>query len=281
MKSWILIAVVALCLLAARAEAQCATSCATVAPKHPVILVHGRNDTAARWDTLVASWASRGYTEGVNLFRIDMTRDCGAADYCSTLPGYSAAFVNESYARCLAAFIDAKVPCSGGTCPAVDLVTHSQGGVVARYYARFLANRVVDDLVVMSAPNNGITNCTLVSGCAGVNPEDCPNSALMKKLNGVLPYGDGSNDETPGASARGPVHYAAVVSDGDNVVPPWCGSYFLLNPDTVSGSTLDCRRANYTVDPDASSCTLSKVQHLVVPKDASAIAFAYCEVNKD
>lgn len=281
MKSWILAAVGVLCLLNTRAEAQCATSCATVTPKHPVILVHGRNDTASRWDTLVASWTTRGYTEGVNLFRFDATRDCGANNFCSTLPGYSASYVNESYARCLAAFIDAKVPCSGGTCPAVDLVTHSQGGVVARYYARFLANRIVDDLVVMSSPHNGITNCTLVSGCAGVNPEDCPNSALLKKLNGVLPYGDGSNDETPGATANGPIHYAAVVSDGDTVVPPWCGSYFVLRPDAYSGSNLDCRNTNYTVDPDSASCKLSKVQHLTVPTNSSAIAFAYCEVNKD
>ncbi|MDY7224952.1 esterase/lipase family protein [Hyalangium rubrum] len=281
MKGWIVAAAGMLFLLGARAEAQCATTCATVAPKHPVILVHGRNDTAARWDTLVSNWTARGYTEGVNLFRFDMTRDCGANTFCSTLPGYSASFVNESYARCLANFIDTKVPCPGGVCPAVDLVTHSQGGVVARYYARFLANRSVDDLVVMSAPNNGITNCTLVSNCPGVNPEDCPNSALMKKLNGVLPYGDGSNDETPGATATGPVHYAAVVSDGDTVVPPWCGSYFLSNPDAVSGANLDCRRPNYTVDPNATSCMLSKVQHLVVPTHASAIAFAYCEVNKD
>lgn len=281
MKSWIAAAVGVLCLLSARAEAQCATTCATVAPKHPVILVHGRNDTAARWDTLVASWTTRGYTEGVNLFRFDATRDCGANSFCTNLAGYSGAFVNESYARCLAAFIDAKVPCTSGGCPAVDIVTHSQGGVVARYYARFLANRPVDDLVVMSAPHNGISNCTLVSGCSGVNPEDCPNSALMKKLNGVSPYGDGSNDETPAASATGPTHYAAVVSDGDTVVPPWCGSYFLLNPNTVSGSTLDCRATNYSVDPSAASCKLSKVQHLVVPSNASAIAFAYCEVNKD
>jgi len=34
-------------------------------------------------------------------------------------------------------------------------------------------------------------------------------------------------------------------------------------------------------DPDSASCMLSKVQHLVVPTNASAIAFAYCEVNKD
>lgn len=281
MRRLLLLVVGVVCLGAVEARAQCATSCATVTPKQPVILVHGRNDAATRWDTLVNAWKARGYTEGVNLFRIDFARDCGASDFCGNLSGYSGSFVNETYARCLAKFIDTKVPCVSGTCPAVDIVTHSQGGVVARYYTRFLANRTVNDLVVMSAPNNGITNCGLVSGCPGVNPEDCSNSAFLKTLNGVLPYGDGSNDETPGATAIGPVHYAAVVSDGDNVVPPWCGSYFLSRPDLVSGATLDCRKANYTVDPDSVSCTLSKVQHLVVPTDTNAINFAYCEVNKD
>ncbi|HZI13804.1 MAG TPA: alpha/beta fold hydrolase [Myxococcus sp.] len=280
MRGGVLVALV--CVLAGvEARAQCGTACTTVTPKQPVILVHGRNDTAARWDALVTAWSARGYTEGVNLFRIDMARDCGANNFCSMLPGYSASFVNESYARCLASFIDARVPCPGGLCPAVDLVAHSQGGVVARYYARFLANRTVNDLVVMSASHNGINNCGLVSGCTGINPEVCPNSALLKKLNGVLPYGDGSNDETPGATVLGPVHYAAVVSDGDNVVPPWCASYFLKSPDLVSGANVDCRRPNYTVDADSVSCKLSKVQHLVIPSDTNAIGFAYCEANRD
>lgn len=275
------VAALALGLFAARAEAQCTTTCSTVTPKEPVILIHGRNDTSARWDTLVSNWATRGYTEGVNLFRIDLTTACGANDFCAMLPGYSGSFVNESYARCLKAFIDTKVPCVNGSCPAVDLVAHSQGTIIALYYARFLANRTVDDIVVMSSPRNGITNCGLVSGCPGVNPEDCSNSSFLKTLNGVLPYGDGSNDETPNASALGPVHYAAVVSDGDNVVPPWCGGNFILSPNTLSGATLDCRNTNYTLDPDAVSCQLSKVQHLNVPTNSTAINFAYCQVNKD
>jgi pimeloyl-ACP methyl ester carboxylesterase len=275
------LAVGVMCLMASEAEAQCGASCSTVTPKHPVILVHGRNDDAGRWNDLVTSWKTRGYTEGVNLFRIDMTTHCGAADYCAKLPGYTGTYVNETYAKCLANFIDQKVPCVNGSCPTVDLVAHSQGSVVVRYYARFLANRTVDDLVVMAAPHNGITNCTLAGACPGVNPEDCPNSAFMKKLNGVAPEGDGSNDETPGATFLGPVHYAAVVSDGDSVVPPWCGGYFILDPATKNGSNLDCRNPNYTVDPDSSACFLSRVSHLIVPRSTSAIDFAYCEVNRD
>jgi hypothetical protein len=45
--------------------------------------------------------------------------------------------------------------------------------------------------------------------------------------------------------------------------------------------TLDCRRPNYTVDADSSACFVSKVQHLVVPRDTTAIGFAYCQVNRD
>ena len=136
MKAILALAAAVTCLVGVEARAQCATSCSTVAPKNPVILVHGRNDDATRWDALVASWSTRGYTEGVNLFRIDLARDCGSASFCSAVPGYTGTYVNETYGKCLAAFIDQKVPCVSGTCPAVDVVAHSQGTVVARGHER-------------------------------------------------------------------------------------------------------------------------------------------------
>jgi hypothetical protein len=193
--------------------------------------------------------------------------------------------VNETYAKCLRTYIDEKVPCVGDPpiCPEVDIVTHSQGGIVARYYTRFLAEPGrVDDLVVMAAPNNGMTNCTLARACAGVNPEDCPDSAFMRKLNGVAPQGDGSNDETPDASSVGHIYYDAVLSTGDKTVVPWCTAYFILNPQTQQADDLSCSGSgNYTLDPDADSCKLSSVQHLSVPTNTTAINHAYCQVNKD
>jgi pimeloyl-ACP methyl ester carboxylesterase len=253
-------------------------TCNNTTPAQPVILVHGRNDTSARWDTLVSNWSSRGYTENVNLFRIDMASYCGDNGFCSMLgspDGDGATYVNESYANCLKRYIDEKVPT--GT---VDIVAHSQGVVVSRYYARFLGSLRVDDLVMMSGPSNGIQNCTLAGACGGVNPEDCPDSAFMHKLNGVSPEGDGTNDETPGASATGPVQYDAVVSDKDTVISPWCTAHFALNPQTEQGDDYTCRGSSLpTVDPEAGSCKIS-AQHLVIPTDASAIEFAYCEINK-
>lgn len=292
---------IVLCLLASfgcnkdvdfisRAEANtstCATCANVVSPAQPVILVHGRNDTSARWDTLVTNWSAKGYTEGVNLFRINMTTDCGDNGFCSMLPapdGTGATYVNESYANCLSRFIDAKVPCTT-TCPQVDIVSHSQGGVVARYYTRFTAPahtpvRVVNDLLVMADPiGQGISNCTLAGACTGINPEDCPGSALRRKIDGVAPEGDGTNSETPGATATGPIHYSATVSTGDKTVVPWCTGYFITSPNTIDGSNINCSTPNYTLDPNADSCKLSNVMHLVIPTNTTAINDAYCKLN--
>lgn len=246
--------------------------CQTGTPTLPVILVHGRNDAPSRWDTLVSNWASKGYTENTNLFRIDLQAYCGSNTFCAMLgspDGDGATYVNESYAKCLKRFIDEKAPAGK-----VDIVTHSQGGAVARYYARFLGADRVDDLVVMSGPTNGIKNCTLAGTCLGVNPEDCPDSPFMRKLNGVAPQGDGSNDETPGTAIK----YAAVVSDKDTVISPWCTAYFALNPHQQQGDDWTCKGTSLpALDTQADSLKIS-AQHLVIPTDSQAIEYAYCRV---
>ena len=243
--------------------------CETGTPTIPVVLVHGRNDTSARWDSLVSEFQSRGYTEGVNLFRIDLTTHCGDNGFCSALSGYSGTYVNETYAKCLQNYINQNVPTGQ-----VDIVAHSQGVVVARYYAAFLDPSKVDDLVMMSGPSNGIKNCTLAGSCTGINPEVCPDSAFMHKLNGVSPEGDGSNDETPGSS----VTYSAVVSDKDTVISPWCTAHFVANPHQEQGDDWTCKgQSQPTLDTQADHLKISK-QHLVIPTDANAIEYAYCKV---
>ena len=123
----------------------------------------------------------------------------------------------------------------------------------------------------MSGPTNGIKNCTLAGACTGVNPEDCPDSAFMKKLNGVE---DGSNDETPGTSIK----YAAVVSDKDLTISPWCTAYFALNPHQQQADDWSCKGTSLpALDTDADSLKIS-AQHLVIPSDQQAIDYAYCRV---
>lgn len=252
-------------------------SCSDVtSPNEPVILVHGRNDTSARWDDLVTDFTSRGYTEGTNLFRFDATTECGDNSYCSVLSGHSASTVNESYALCLKAYIDTKVPTGQ-----VDIITHSQGSITARYYSRFLDTSKVDDLVLMSGPNQGTNNCALAGACTGINPETCPDSAVMRKLNGVSPEGDGSNDETPDHHASEDVHYAVVVSDKDNVIQPWCSGELILNPDQQQADDVTCKgQSQFTLDTAADRCQISS-QHLTIPTEQDAIDFAYCMVNTE
>jgi hypothetical protein len=253
-------------------------TCANVTPQHKVVLVHGRNDTPAKWNTLVSNWATKGYTEGTNLFRIDFAAYCGANDWCNILTSYPATYVNESYAKCLQAYIESVVPAG----ESVDIVAHSQGGISARYYGRFLNSRPLNDLVVMATPNNGTKNCTLAGSCTGINPETCGGSAFQHKLNGVAPEGDGSNDETPNGSPTGPVHYSATASKNDTVVVPApCTSWFILSPQTLNASNLNCKTPNYTLDPDADKCELTNVQHLAIPSNTAAINDAYCKVNVD
>jgi len=285
----IIVAIALLAFLGAKpspASGGCKTCSDDASPAQAVVLVHGRNDSPSRWNALVAYFTAsgRGYTENTDLFRIDLAAYCGDNSFCSVLSGYSSTYVNESYAKCLKAFIDEKLPCSGETCPAVDIITHSQGGVVARWYTQFLrGTREVNDLVAMSATHNGITNCALAGACTGVNPEVCPDSAFLRTLNGVSPQGDGSNDETPGgAQPNGPINYGSVVSNKDMVVPPWCGGYFILNPQTQQGDDLNCSGSgNYTLDSNADQCLLTKGQHLQVPTDSKSIQHAYCVVNED
>jgi triacylglycerol esterase/lipase EstA (alpha/beta hydrolase family) len=263
---------------AAEAGLTTCQTCSNVTPAQKVVLVHGRNDTSARWNTLVTNWAAKGYTEGTNLFRIDFTTYCGANGWCSNLASYPATYVNESYALCLQAYIESVIPAG----EQVDLVAHSQGGIAARYYARFLNSRVTNDMVLMASPVNGTNNCTLAGSCTGINPETCGGSAFQHKLNGVSPEGDGSNDETPGGATPGPVHYSATGSSKDTVVVPSpCTSWFILDPQTRHAGNLSCsKNPNFTLDPDADSCSVS-AQHLVIPTNTTAINDAYCKVNTD
>lgn len=276
MKKLILISLIAAALAACKGgppapdpDTGSGALCQPGTPSIPVFLVHGRNDTPARWNTLVSDWMSKGYTENTNLFRIDLAAYCGSNSFCAMLGsphGDGATYVNESYAKCLKKFIDEKAPTGK-----VDIVTHSQGGVVARYYARFLGADRVDDLVVMSGPTNGVKNCTLAGACKGVNPEDCPDSEFMKKLNGVE---DGSNDETPGTAIK----YAAVVSDKDTVISPWCTAYFAQNPHQQQGDDWSCKGTSLpTLDTQADSLKVG-AQHLVIPSDPQAMEYAYCRV---
>lgn len=231
-------------------------TCATGAPAHPVFMVHGVDGAITNFGTMTTYLTGRGWTENTDLFRIDMDVSCSSDDYCVEVPGHdSGTLVFESYARCLAAYIDLKAPCVAGVCPTIDLVGHSAGGLVSRYYAKFLANRSVDTLVTIATPNQGTTNACPGS-CAG-RSEMCDDTTLMLALNGET---DLTLDETPGGSVNGPTHYATVFSEADLVVVPYCSAMLITNPSTYDASNMTCSdpptRTNATMDTadDTAQC---------------------------
>ena len=99
----------------------------------------------------------------------------------------------------------------------VDIVGHSQGGMMPRYYIRYLGGAgKVDDLVGLAPSNHGTSNpMTLFPGlgywCAACLQQRT-GSDFLTRLN--------SGDETPG-----PVSYTTIVTRHDGVVTPYTSGY--------------------------------------------------------
>ena len=107
----------------------------------------------------------------------------------------------------------------------VSMVGHSQGGMMPRYYIKFLGGAgKVDDLVGLSPSNHGTANpLTLTPGLSYLCPscvQQKTGSAFLRHLN--------AGDETPG-----PVSYTNVVTRYDEVVLPYTSGY-LSGPNTTN-----------------------------------------------
>ena len=162
------------------------------AGRAPVLLVHGTFTNADE------SW-SWGYAPA--LARLGY-------DACTvTLPDRAMGDIQVS-----AEYVVAAVRAlAGATGEQVDLVTHSQGGLETRWALRWWESvrGLVDDLVLLAAPNHG-TALVTAQALGGFSCPACwqmrPGSAFLTALNG--------GDETPGA-----VSYTSLYSLTDVVVP--------------------------------------------------------------
>ena len=133
----------------------------------------------------------------------------------------------------------------------VSLVGHSQGGMMSRYFIKYLGGAgVVDDLVGLAPSNHGTTHP--LAPVAGFSCPACrqqiAGSAFLTDLN--------AGDETPGD-----VSYTQVVTRYDEVVVPYT-SGFLAPGANVTNVTLQDVCANDTSE------------HLRIAYDPPAIAIA-------
>jgi triacylglycerol lipase len=213
----------------ARAVKRTAASCTPNARHpYPVLLVPGTL-VVTTWNTLGPALVKRGYC----VYRFEYGKD-GTAEIGGS-------------ARKLASFIDEVLNRTHAN--KVSIVGHSQGGMLPRYYIKFLdgANKV-DDLIGLSPSNHGTMNPAIAATgahCAACL-EQLWGSAFLTKLN--------RGDETPG-----PVDYTVVQTLDDAVLVPYT-SAFLAGP----GS----RVTNVTIQTD---CPASYVTHLGIPSDPVAL----------
>jgi triacylglycerol esterase/lipase EstA (alpha/beta hydrolase family) len=151
----------------------------------------------------------------------------------------------------LASFVTQVLAATGAS--RVDLVGHSQGGMMPRYYLKFLGGaKKVRTLVGLSPSNHGttvdglFTLASFVPGATGffglctACEEQAAGSSFLAKLNA-------------GADTVRGVHYTVIQTANDTVVTPYTSAF-------LSGS-------NVTNVLLQSQCILDQGEHLSIPYD--------------
>lgn len=132
-------------------------------------------------------------------------------------PDYGTGDIHANAAR-LSAFVDNVLSTTGAS--QVDIVAHSQGGVMARDYIKYLGGSAkVDSLVTYGTPNYGTQvaslatqwgggSCFMITGCA----QQSIGSSYLNALNA-------------GDDSIGDVRYTAFATQYDSVTTPWQNAF--------------------------------------------------------
>ncbi|WP_079191517.1 esterase/lipase family protein [Streptomyces sp. CB00455] len=175
----------------ARAAARAAAHASEQASsRNPVVFVHGYNADPGVWGSLREDLRAAGYGD-TELF------SWGYDTHQS---------VNEVLSGRLGAYVDEVRRRTGAA--KVDIVSHSFGSLVSRWYVKFGGGAAtVDRWVSLAGPNRG----TFTAWACALWDQACrdmtPGSYVIRNLN--------TGDETPGA-----VRYATFWSNCDEVVNP-------------------------------------------------------------
>ncbi len=195
----------------------------TAAHPDPVILVPGTFESMAKnWSTLSPYLKNQGY--------------CVYALNYGTTNGIDATGPIADSARELSGFVDRVLAASGAD--KADIVGHSQGGMMPRYYLGFLGGADKVDALVGIAPSNhgteGLITPTpeqvpLATGDSNVVCQACADqeagSAFLTELNSIGDLVDGPS-------------YTVISTKFDEVVTPY-QSQFLAGPaDRVTNITI-------------------------------------------
>jgi triacylglycerol esterase/lipase EstA (alpha/beta hydrolase family) len=220
----------------------------SAAHPRPVVLVHGTfADMSDSWQALSSLLHNHGYC----VFALNYGDHGGSG----AIGVYGVGDIAESASQ-LSAFLNRVLTATGAA--KVDLVGHSQGGMMPRYYLKYLGGAAKVHTLVGLAPSNHGTTVnglfTLGSYFPGANGffGACPaceeqeaGSAFMTELNA-------GGETVPG------VEYTVIESRYDEVVTPYTSAF-------LSGS-------NVTNILLQQQCPLDAGEHLSMPYDHIADA---------
>ncbi len=214
----------------------------------PVVLVHGTFiDMSASWQALSPLLANEGYC----VFALNY----GSSNGSGAVGIYATGSIPAS-AEELGSFVNQVLAATHAT--KVDIVGHSQGGMMPRWYMRFDGGASkVHTLVGLAPSNHGTTvnglftiaehipGATAFLGFCQACEEQAAGSPFIAKLNA-------------GKETLAGVHYTNIESANDEVVTPYT-SAFLSGP-AVTNITLQAQ------------CLLDQGEHLSMPYDHIADA---------
>jgi hypothetical protein len=232
----------------------------TSAHPYPVVLVHATlADEGSNWVTLAPLLANEGYcvyafNYGATLASLEVWPFIG--------PRIDGLGHIEKSAEELSSFVNKVLSKTGAA--KVDLVGHSQGGMMPNYYIKFLAGASKVNVLIGLAPSN---HGTTLSGAtkllevfpfasefttslleflgAPSLPEQEETSAFVKKLFG------------PGDPVVAGVRYAVIETTHDEVVTPYTHAF-------LSGSNV----TNITIQ---SQCSSDPVAHIGMFDDSPSL----------
>ena len=222
----------------------------SAAHPYPVVLVHGTlanmNDN---WQAASPILANHGYC----VFAFNYGGSSPTSDFQGT--GDIAASAQQ-----LATFVNQVLAATGAA--KVDLVGHSQGGMMPRYYINFLGGAAKVATFVALAPSNygttldGLTQLGLQLGL--IMPI---NSALSTVCTACVEQEEGSAflntlNATPTVAG---VNYTVIESWDDEVVTPYTNAFLPAAPNVT----------NITVNKQ---CLLDSSDHLEIAADPVAMA---------
>lgn len=196
---------------------------------YPVVLVHGTfGDMTVSWNLISPALVAQGYC-------------VYALDY-----GHRPTAPVKKSAHELRTFVDGVLETTGAR--KVSMVGHSQGGMMPRYYLKFLGGtKHVDELIGLAPSNHG-TDTPLAPLAAGSCPscaDQIAGSDFITNLN--------AGDETPGHMS-----YTQIETKYDEVVTPYTSAFLADGP----------RTTNVLLQDD---CKLDVAEHLSIIYDSSAL----------